>query len=138
MSTKNIPSAPCIVKTLKEGFGQECTDHNILHHPLPCKLDVHHEVIPNEVLDLRLVPLFLIGHPVISLDPNSHEGNATEEVPNLHFLGELLRDPLPKDNLFLVETIIIACPDPTKLTHDEGSPSPSSPGLTAIPKLMFN
>jgi hypothetical protein len=40
--------------------------------------------------------------------------------------------------LFPIETIVIAGPNSTKFVHDEGSPSPSSPGLDAIPKLMFH
>lgn len=90
------------------------------------------------MLDLRLMPLFSIEHPVISLDPNSHESNATKEVPNLHFLGEFLWDHLPKGGLFLVETIIIACPHPAKFTHNEGFTSPCSLDLIVIPILKFN
>ena len=126
------------METLKEALGGECTNRNIFDHPLPFNLGIHNEVNSNDVFDLRLMPLFLIKHLVIALYPNSPESIAMEEVPNLHFLGELLRFPLPKDGLFPVETIGIACPDPKKFMHDEGSPSPGSLGLNAIPKLMFN
>jgi len=43
-----------------------------------------------------------------------------------------------KDGLFPAETIIIAHSYATKIVHDRSDPSPGSPKLDAIPKVVFD
>lgn len=78
------------------------------------------------MFDIRLVPLFLVKHPIITLNPKSPKNNATKEVPNLPFLGELLRNSLPK-NVWTPHNSCIM-----KVARYQ------STGLIAIPKLVFN
>ena len=90
------------------------------------------------MFNLGLVPLFLIEHPIIALNPNHPKHYVMMEVPNLDSLNKALRYHFPKENLFSMEIVVVACSNPTKLMHDEGHPPPCSLGLDAIPKLMFN
>ena len=70
MTTKDIPSnAPSFIEAFKEGFGQKGTNLSILDHPLMCNLGIQNKVdIPNEMVDLRLMPLFLIEHSIVWMD----------------------------------------------------------------------
>lgn len=108
-----MPNTPSLVETLKRAFGQEGTNLDILKHPLPSWLGVQNKIIPNEVFSLRVKPLFLFEHMIITLNPNNPKSNAMEKVPNVNFLTEFLRNHHPKEGLFHVEVIIISGPDPT-------------------------
>ena len=80
------------------------------------------------------MPLFIVVRPIIMLNPNRPKNN----VPNLDLLGKSLRIFFPKEGLLPVKIVVVALPDPAKLVHGEGDPSPSTPCLNVIPKLMFN
>lgn len=82
------------------------------------------------MFDISLVPLFLVKHPIITFNPNNPnnpnnpKNNAMKEVPNLHFLDELLRNSLPK-NFWTPHNSCMM-----KVAHCQAT------GLIAIPKLV--
>ena len=80
----------------------------------------------------------MVKNSIIAFNPDGPKSNASKEVPNLNHFSVFFGNPFPKNNFFPVEAIMVAHANPTKFMHDEGSPSPSSPSLNAIPKLMFN
>ena len=67
MSTNDISSTPSFIGAFKEAFSWEGTNFNKFDHLIPSNLGVQDEVIPNEVFDFRLMPMFLIEHPVVTL-----------------------------------------------------------------------
>ena len=67
---ENIPSAPGFVKTFKDGRRRKLIDLNLFNHPFPRRFGVSNKLIPNLLLDLRLMPLFMIEHFVIAFDPD--------------------------------------------------------------------
>ena len=88
------------------------------------------------MFDLRLIPLFLVKHPIIAFNLDSPKINAMKEVPNLHLIGELLRNS-HQEHLFSIEPIINTSWTPhtscmMKVVHYQTT------GLNAIPKLVFN
>lgn len=83
------------------------------------------------------MPLFMIEHPIILLNPYRPKSNSSKEVPNLNLLDKLLRNSFPKEGLLPVK-VIVARSSPTKLMHDEGGPPLSMPHLNEIPKLVIN
>lgn len=61
-------------------------------------------------------------------------------MPNLHIFSRLLRNSFlkVKESLFPMSAIIIASSHPTQFMHDKSGSPPCSPGLNAIPKIVFN
>ena len=54
------------VKAMEHGHGNFFfANLNMLDHPFPCRFGVDDKFIPNVVLDLRLVPLFMVEYSVI-------------------------------------------------------------------------
>lgn len=100
------------LKPLKRALAENALILAYFNHSLPSHHGVQKEVILDEVFDHTFMPSFLAKHMVITLNPKSPKNNATEEVPNLHFLGKLLRSSLPKEGLFPMKTILITGPDP--------------------------
>jgi hypothetical protein len=90
------------------------------------------------VFNLGFLPYFLVGHPIVTLNPNRPKRNVAEKVPNLDFLNKVLGNSLPVESLFMVEAIIVACSIRTKLVYDEGRPPPCSLGLDAFRQLMLS
>ena len=70
ISTKDIPISPRLVKALEHSFSQEDANLNLLNYAFPCCLGVHDEIIPDNVFNLRLMPLFMTEHLVIELNPD--------------------------------------------------------------------
>ena len=136
--TKNIPSAPGFVKTLEHGYRREAANLNLLNDPIPRLFGVNDELIPIPMLDLRLVPLFMIEHFVIMLNPNGPKRNAPKEVPSFNLFAVFFGNPFPNQCLLPIEAIIIASSNPTKFTHNRYSPSPWPPRFDAIPNFMFD
>jgi hypothetical protein len=89
------------------------TNLNKLEYPLPCRVGVHDEGIPNARLHLRLMPLFLVEHLVVPLHPNGPKGNPTKEMPNFNHLAEFIRDPFTEDGLLPIEAIKVTGPNST-------------------------
>jgi hypothetical protein len=87
-------------KPLKRASAENALILAYFNHSLPSHHGIQKEVILDEVFDHRCMPSFLAKHTVITLNPKSSKNNATEEVPYLHFLSELLRKSLPKEGLF--------------------------------------
>ena len=83
------------------------------------------------------MPLFLVEHHVVSLNPYSPKNNALKKVPNFHIFDKLLINPLPppKKKAYYNEDYCNHWYKLTKFVHDEGGPLPISLGLNAIPKL---
>ena len=67
---KDIPSAPSFVKPLEHGHSGEAANLKFFDHPFPYCLAVNDELIPNPVLTLILMPLFVVGHFDIAFNPN--------------------------------------------------------------------
>lgn len=80
----------------------------------------------------------MVEHPNITLNPNRPKHDAAKKVPNFDFLTIVLRNPFPREDLFLVEAITFAHGNPTTSAHDEGHPLPCLTCLDAIPKLSLN
>ena len=59
-----------MVKTLEHGYNGEATDLNMFDDLFPHRLGVNDEFISNTVLDLRLMPVFMVEHFVVALNPN--------------------------------------------------------------------
>lgn len=78
------------------------------------------------VFSLGLVQLLLVEHPIITLHPNCPKHNVAKEVSNLDALHKVLTNSFSKESLFPMETIIVACPSPTKLVHVVSRPPPCS------------
>lgn len=85
------------------------------------------------MLHFGLMPLFMVEHSIIPLNSNHPKCNVPKEMPNLDCLDKFIRNSLPEEGLLPIDTIIVACLNPTKLMHNEGGPPPSSLGLDAIP-----
>lgn len=81
---------------------------------------MHDEVVPHEVFHFG----FTVEHHVITFDLGSPKGNVTKWMPKHGFLGELARNPLHKEGLFLVEVIIVVPVNSTKVMHDINCPLP--------------
>ena len=84
------------METFEEGFGQVGVNLNKLNFPCLRCLGIHNEVIPNDVLHFGLMPLFMVEHLIIPLNPNYQRDNASKEVPILNSLNKLLRILPPK------------------------------------------
>jgi hypothetical protein len=76
------------------------------------------------MFDISLVTLFLVKHMIITFNPNNPNNNAMKEVPNLHFLDELLRNSLPKNFWTPHDSCVM------KVAHCQAT------GLITIPKLV--
>ena len=63
----------------------------------PC---VQNEITPYEIFDFRVVALFLVKHLVNMLNPDCPKNNALVEVPNLHSIDKLLKNPLYEEGMF--------------------------------------
>ena len=101
-------------------------------------MGIHEKGILNARLHLGFMPLFLVEHLVIPLNPNGPNSSPPKEMPNFDHLTELKRDPFTKECLLPIEAIKMVGSHPTKLMHNVGSQSPSPTCLNAIPKLMFH
>ena len=84
---------------MEHGRRIEAANLNLFNNPIPSHLGVNDEFIPNPLLDLRLVPLFMVEHFVITFDPNSSKRNAPKEVPNFNHRASFFEDPFPKQRL---------------------------------------
>ena len=84
------------------------------------------------------MPLFLVKHFVIPLNPNGPKCNTLKKLPNGFLLAILYGNPLAKKRLFPIEAIVMAGAHSIKLMHNESGPSPSFPSLDAIQKFMLN
>jgi hypothetical protein len=96
-STKNISNTPSFIKAFEEGFNQVAVNLSKFNNPSLGLLGVHNEVFPNKMFDFKVMPFFLVGHPINSFNPNSPKYYALEKVPNHIFLSKLLS---PKKLLF--------------------------------------
>ena len=76
-------------------------------------LGVNNESIPNMVLYFSLMPLFMVEHFRIALNPNGPKRNSPEEVPKFEIFTIILRNPFPKHDLLPIETIVITSSNPT-------------------------
>ena len=85
-STKDIPSAPCLIKTLEHGRNGETANRNSFNHPFPHRLGVDNKFIPNTVCDFEFMPLFMVKNFVILLNPNGAMRDTPKGMPNFnHF-----------------------------------------------------
>ena len=88
--TKDISSTPSFVKTLEHGRCREAANFDLFHQTVPHSFGVNDEFVPNSMLDLEHMPLFLVKHFVVTFDPNCLECNAPKEVPNFNFFAVFL------------------------------------------------
>jgi hypothetical protein len=58
------------------------------------------------------MPLFLVDHPIVMLNPNSTKRNALEDMSNLNLFDNLFRKTFSRKGLFLVKAIINSGPNP--------------------------
>ena len=94
-STKDIPSTSRLVKTLENGHNKEAANLNLFDHPLPNPLGINNELVPYRMLNLGLMPLYVVEHFIIALNPNGPKRDASNEeliLISLPFLGK----PFPK------------------------------------------
>ena len=63
------------------------------------------------------MPLFMVEHLIIALNPNCPKGGAIEKVPNLNLLDKLLRISFPTEGLFLVEVVVVAGSHPPQSSY---------------------
>jgi hypothetical protein len=131
--TKDVPSTPSLVKAAEHSLCQEVTDFNLLENPVPRILGIDDEFVPNTLFDLSHMPLFVIEHFIIALNPDGPKSNAPKEVPILTNFAVFSREPFPKKCLLPVEATIITGSNSTKFVHNESGPSPSLPCLNTIP-----
>ena len=99
-STKDTPSSPSIIKTLKHGHCQEVTNFHLFDHPLPRHLGVNDEPIPNPVLDIGFMPLLMVEHFIIVFNPYGPKCNSSKKMPNLNFLPYFLGILSPNNACF--------------------------------------
>ena len=102
-STKHIPTSPGFVEALKHGRRREAANLNVFKDLFPRRFDVNDEFVTNPLLDLRLIPLFMVKHFVITLDPNDPERGASKEVPNFDHFAILFGNSFPEQNLLPIE-----------------------------------
>ena len=136
--TQNTPSLPGLVEALKHGHRREVANLNLFKNLLPRHFGINDELVPNPLLDLRLMPLFVIENLIITFDPDGPKHNTSKKVPNYDHLAVLFGNPLSKHDLFPIEAVIISGSNPTKFLHNECGPSPRPPSLDAIPEIMFD
>ena len=127
-STKYIPITPSFVKTLEHGRHRESTNmicsNTYFQAAIALMMSSSH----------RPVSLFVVEHFVITFNPDGLEKIAPKEMPNFNLLPMLFFDHVPKQYLFPVEVIIIACSNPAKFMYNKRSPSPCSPSFNAVPQ----
>ena len=86
---------------MEHSHGKEATNIDLFNNPLPCRLSINDEFVPNVVFDqTRLVPLFMIEHLVVTFNPNGAKSDAEEKMPNFGFLVKLLGNPFPNKVYF--------------------------------------
>jgi hypothetical protein len=71
-------------------LGKEVVDLDLLNHPLPSRLGIRDEFILDAVFDFRLVPLLVVEHFFIALDPNGPEHDAPKKMPNYNLFAKPL------------------------------------------------
>lgn len=120
----NDPGTTSFIKAFEQGFGWVGANLNKFNNPSPSYLAAH-----NKVSHFGLMPLFMVEHPIISFNSNCPKGDASKRVPNLDISSKFYRNSFPKEDLL---------PHLAKLMHNEGGPLSNTPGLNAIPKLVFN
>jgi hypothetical protein len=86
---KNVPNPLRPVKPLRMALVVS-TNLNIFNHPNPSRIDKHNEVVPHQVFNLGFLPYFLVGHPIVTLNPNRPKRNVAEKVQILIFLTKSL------------------------------------------------
>lgn len=95
---------------------------------------VNHKLVPNHLLDLRLMSLFMFKHFVITFYPNGPKRNASKEVPIFDHFAILFGIFFPKQCLLPIEVVNS---NPAKFMHSECGPSPCPHGLIAIQNICL-
>ena len=72
-STKHIPSPPIFIKTLEHSYHRKLANLNLFKNPLPCRLGIYDELVPNAVFNPGVMSLF-----IVTFNPNGPKSN----VPN--------------------------------------------------------
>ena len=101
--TKNISGVPCLVKSLEKRFSQKNANLNIIDHPPLIHLGKHNDVIPNEVLHFRFMPLNILSRHSIQI---VQRGMLRRGCQKFLFSRRVCSS----------ETIIVVGPNPTRFT----------------------
>lgn len=118
--------------------GGKLANFHLFHHPIPRTFGVNDKLVPDSLLDLRLMSLFMVKKIIIAFDPNEPQHNASKEVPDHDHFVEFICNYSLKQSLLPIEAIIIADSNPTKFVHNECGQLPNPPSLNTIPKFMFD
>ena len=109
---KDVPSTPSLVEAFKKGFAE-----NALILAYLTTLSQATMAYKRKSFQMRCLTIASCHHSWLNTwslrsIQKSPTNNATEEVLNLPFFGELRRNSLPKEGLFPMKTIKITAPDP--------------------------
>ena len=136
-STKDIPSTSCLVKTLENGHNREAANLNLFDHPLPNPLGINNELVPYRMFNLGLMPLYVVEHFIIALNPNGPKRDASNEELNFNLFA-ISWEAFPENSFLPFKTIKIVRSNPTKFMHDKRGPLPCPPSLNATPNYVFD
>lgn len=129
-----VPSSPSFIEALEYGHCKEATNLSFSQHTFPSRLGVNDEFIPNQMLDLSFMPLFV----VVPFNPNGSKCNAPQKVPNFDHFTVFLRNSFSKQKLLPIKIVIVTSSSPTQFMHNTCGPFPCPSGLSAIPKSVFD
>lgn len=85
-------------------------------------------------INLHFVPLFLVEHLIVSLNPESSKSDGMKKMPNECSNFNLLSDVFTKIVLHSKESPIMTSLGLIKCEHDMDGPFPCFASLEAIPK----
>ena len=85
--TKDISCSPSFVKSLKHGRGGKFANLYLFDNPFPCTLGINDKFVPNAVLNLGLMSLFMIEHFVIAFNSYNPKCNTSKKVPDFDFFS---------------------------------------------------
>lgn len=112
---------------------------DLFNYPILCRFGINDEFIPNPMLNLGFMPLFVVEHFVIPFDPNGPKRNALKEVSIFFdYFAVFLRNNFPKQCLQSIEAIIVVSSNPMKFMHNKRGPYPHLSCLNAIPEFVFD
>lgn len=110
---------------------------NTLERFIPRGLTIDDAFLPNEILDFKFVPLFLVEHLIITFDPNGPKHNAPKKMPNVIPCFVFLTNAMSKDAILPVELMDRVLSSATKVKQNLERPFPRSSGLDAVPKHVL-
>lgn len=99
----------------------------------PSDFAIDNAFLPNEVLNLELMPLLLVENLIVAFNQDSPQGNAPKKMPNPILGFVFLLEAMSKHTIMPVKFMERLLSGTTKLKENLQSPPPNPLSLEAIP-----